>query len=244
MVDLLEETDAISLIDGSTAFDDRWHFKGRPLTKEPELDPDGKPLRQGVYRSREYIERPTYRLREDFWPEDMTFRRLGSAGDLEPARTDVDDARMLREDFADKIVKTAGEPVRVTREEWEQLRARLRPFSHADVKRLRKETIVRLLPLLDNKTIIERMGSEQFPLSLRTVQRIRKEDRDMTLAQIAADVREIKALLTEQQAAELGRNSREAAISATAFANGETPADEWRSYFDAKNVAVLTPIEP
>src|ERR1043166_503200 len=45
MIDLLKATDAVSLVEGSTAVDDRWHFKGRPLGDDPEFDVDGKLVR-------------------------------------------------------------------------------------------------------------------------------------------------------------------------------------------------------
>jgi hypothetical protein len=87
------------------------------------------------------------------------------------------------------------------------------------------------------------MSSEQFPLSMRRVQEYRKEVEDMTIAEMAREIHEIKLLLTAQQSADLRKNSEEAAISAAALTGGETAVEDWRGWLDRKNRAVLTPID-
>jgi hypothetical protein len=210
MKDLREETDdAVELISGLETVAEGWHRRGKPLEDEPELDPDGTPADDDVYWSASYVQQPVYLLHEDFRPGPLELTKLGKPGSLKAPPTKEDIARMLREDFSDKIIESAGEPIRVsTLEEWLALQPTLPPLSGSGFRQVRIEIIEYLLDYYDVAPIAKGLGLD--PSRIRQIKRELERKRMSTetnerLARIEAQLAEVRADVSETLARVCGR---------------------------------------
>lgn len=100
MSDLNEDTDAIVLVEGSARVAEGWHRCGQPLTEEPEIAENGRPVDENIYwQPLEYMRLPTYQLHKNLRPGELTKTPLremdfgtSSARAKDPYVTDEPDA--------------------------------------------------------------------------------------------------------------------------------------------------------
>jgi hypothetical protein len=226
--DLIEHTDAIGPAEpgGPTEIRAGWKRRGHWLKKRPKMRKDGRPPKGTYY----HVEIPALRLHRLLRPEEqLKTTRLGD-GAPPAARTDADRGQMLRNAYTNDVYDKSIKIVHLTAEEWRQLQPTLKPPTKRDFQQSRRWWVESSLRLgYEANWIADRVG-----LNAQYVRQIRREMQLETRLNEQLDRIEHKLDLDLALRARLERNSHEAAISALAFRNGETPAEEWLRYLEER----------